>query len=54
VPVADVAGAFHNGEQPLSAQLVCAWTWFCALGDPHPNTEGYAVIAQEFLEVIRH
>lgn len=53
VPVADVAGAFHNGEQPLSAQLVCAWTWFCALGDVHPNTEGYAVIAQEFLAVIR-
>jgi hypothetical protein len=53
IPIADVAGAFHNGEQPLSAQLVCQWTWFCSVGDIHPNTAGYAVIAAEFLEQIR-
>jgi hypothetical protein len=52
-PVADVAGAFHNGEQPLSAHLVCAWTWFCSLGDGHLNTTGYGVVANEFLEVIQ-
>ena len=51
VPVADVAGAFHNGEQPLSAQLVCAWTWFCSVGDVHPNT-GYGVIADTFLATV--
>ena len=51
--VADVAGAFHNGEYPLSAQLVCAWTWFCSLLDTHPNTTGYGVIAQAFLDVIK-
>ena len=51
-PVADVAGAFHNGEQPLSAELVCAWTWFCTHGDVHPNTVGYGVIAEEFLEIV--
>lgn len=53
VPVADVAGAFHNGEYPLSAQLVCAWTWFCSALDQHPNTAGYGVIAQAFLNVIQ-
>lgn len=47
VPVADVAGAF-----PTTA-LVCAWTWFCTHGDVHPNTAGYGVIANEFLEVIQ-
>ena len=53
VPVADVAGAFHNGEQPLSAHLVCAWTWFCTHGNVHPNTTGYGVIAQAFLEQVQ-
>ena len=53
VPVADVAGAFHNGEQPLSARLVCRWTWFCSVGDVHPNTIGYRVIAKAFLDVIQ-
>ena len=53
VPVADVAGAFHNGEYPLSAQLVCAWTWFCSHGDSHVNTAGYGVIAQAFLDVVQ-
>ena len=53
VPVADVAGAFHNDDPPLAAQLVCAWTWFCSVGDVHPNTAGYGVIANEFLEVIQ-
>jgi lysophospholipase L1-like esterase len=53
IPVADVAGAFHNGEQPLSAHLVCAWTWFCTDGNVHPNTTGYGVIAQAFLEQVQ-
>lgn len=53
VPVAGVASAFHNGEYPLSAQLVCAWTWFCSALDQHPNTAGYGVIAQAFLNVIQ-
>ena len=29
VPVADVAGAFGTTE------FVCAWTWFCSVGDTH-------------------
>ena len=52
VAVADVAGAFDNGEQPLSADLVCAWTWFCSIGDVHLNTVGYGVVAEEFLEIL--
>jgi lysophospholipase L1-like esterase len=53
VPVADVAGAFHNG-QPDSADHICRWTWFCVDGinDVHPNTAGYGVIADAFLEVL--
>jgi lysophospholipase L1-like esterase len=53
VPVADVAGAFHNAEQPVAAQLVCAWTWFCTAGDVHPTTNGYGVMAEAFLDVIQ-
>ena len=51
VPVADVAGAFHNG-QPDSVGFICAWTWVCTLGEPHPNTSGYGVIADEFLKAL--
>ena len=52
VPVADVAGAFENGIYPDSALNVCAWTWVCSLGDLHPNTAGYRVIAQAFEEAL--
>jgi lysophospholipase L1-like esterase len=48
VPVADVAGAFENDIYPDSALNVCAWTWVCSLGDLHPNTAGYEVIARAF------
>jgi lysophospholipase L1-like esterase len=48
VPVADVAGVFENGIYPDSALNVCAWTWVCSLGDLHPNTAGYEVIARAF------
>jgi lysophospholipase L1-like esterase len=48
VIVADVAGAFE------SVQQVCDWTWVCTEGvnDVHPNTTGYGVIANAFLEVV--
>ena len=51
-PVADVAGTFENGIYPDSALNVCAWTWFCSLGDVHPNTAGYGEIAQAFEQVL--
>jgi lysophospholipase L1-like esterase len=47
-PVADVAGAFENDNLVNAAAHVCAWTWFCTLGDVHANTVGYGVIAQSF------
>jgi lysophospholipase L1-like esterase len=47
-PVADVAGSFENGVYPDSALNVCAWTWFCSLGDVHANAAGYAVITHAF------
>jgi lysophospholipase L1-like esterase len=57
VPVADVAGAFHLGEFPLSAHLACQWTWICApppLGpDIHPNSQGYGVIAAAYGQVLQ-
>jgi lysophospholipase L1-like esterase len=52
VPVADVAGAFENDVLPNAAANVCAWTWFCSVGDIHANTAGYGVIAQEFREQV--
>jgi len=51
-PVADVAGTFENGIYPDSALNVCAWTWFCSLGDVHPNTAGYGEIAQAFEQAL--
>ena len=51
-PVADVAGAFENDNLAHAAAHVCAWTWFCVLGDVHANTVGYGVIAQAFEQVI--
>jgi lysophospholipase L1-like esterase len=52
VPVADVAGAFENGVFPSSAGNVCMWTWYCSVGDIHLNTDGYGVVAKEFLAAI--
>jgi lysophospholipase L1-like esterase len=52
-PVADVAGAFENGNLVNAAAHVCAWTWFCTLGDVHANTAGYGVIAQAFEQVVQ-
>ena len=66
VPVADVAAAFHAddftpvpeaGGVPLNVLLVCEWTWMCApppVGpNIHANRDGYAVIAQTFLFIVR-
>jgi lysophospholipase L1-like esterase len=53
VPFADVAGAFENDNLANAAVHVCAWTWFCALGDVHANTVGYGVIAQAFEQVFQ-
>jgi len=53
VPVADVAGKFENDVLPHAAANMCAWTWFCALGDVHANTAGYGVIAQAFEQVVQ-
>ena len=52
VPVADVAGAFENGDLGKAAKHVCAWTWFCSRGDMHPNTVGYGVIALAFQQIL--
>jgi lysophospholipase L1-like esterase len=51
-PVADVAGAFENDNLANTAAHVCAWTWFCVLGDLHANTAGYGVIAQAFEQAL--
>ena len=66
IPVADVAGAFMSYDLdtdlsgpggspngiPDSVDLVCAWTWMCAFQNIHANDIGYAVIAEEFQEVL--
>ena len=51
-PVADVAGAFENDNLVNAAAHVCAWTWFCSIGDVHANTAGYGVIAEAFEQAI--
>jgi lysophospholipase L1-like esterase len=64
-PYADVERAFQvtdttlvdtdgNGtpDTPLDVTRVCAWTWMCSIGDLHPNTAGYGVMAQAFLAAL--
>ncbi len=58
-PVAEVDEAFSNNDTtiqasglPLDVQRICEWTWTCVAGDIHPNTTGYAVIAQAFEEAL--
>jgi lysophospholipase L1-like esterase len=62
VPVADVEGAFSLTDLtlvdgiPLNVLRECQWTWACA-GPPvgfdiHANTDGYAVIAQAFADIL--
>ena len=45
-----------QGRVPTNVANTCKWTWFCRrppLGpDPHPNTRGYAVIADAFVAVL--
>jgi lysophospholipase L1-like esterase len=59
IEVADVEGAFSVSDLtiqpsglPLNVQRGCDWTWMCAAGDIHPNTDGHASIAQAFAEVL--
>jgi lysophospholipase L1-like esterase len=61
-PVADVEAAFSTTDFelvagiPLNVMRICQWTWMCApppLGpNVHPNDDGYAVIAEAFLDVL--
>jgi lysophospholipase L1-like esterase len=59
--VADVEGAFATtdlttmttlpgvGDVPLAVANICTLTWMCSRRDIHPNSAGYAVIAESFL-----
>jgi lysophospholipase L1-like esterase len=56
---AEVEGAFSVTDVtiqpsglPLNVQRGCEWTWICAAGDIHPNSDGHAAIAQAFAEVL--
>jgi lysophospholipase L1-like esterase len=59
-PVADVEASFSSTDTtlqpdgiPVDVERICEWTWMCVAGDLHPNTTGYAVIAQAFEDVLR-
>jgi len=59
IEVADVESAFsltdatvESNGLPLNVQRGCQLTWMCEVGDIHPNSDGYAVIAGAFAEVI--
>lgn len=43
--VAELAHRFEGQE--------CNWTWFCAIGDPHPTDTGHAAIAGALSELTR-
>ena len=51
-PVGEVAGAFKNDNLPAAAGHVCAWAWFCTLGDVHVNTAGHGVVADAFSQEV--
>lgn len=61
-PYADVESAFQVTDPtlvdgtPVDVIRECEWTWICfppPLGpDVHPNTSGYGVIAQAFLDAL--
>lgn len=58
-PVAGVETAFSTTDftlqpdgLPLNVERVCQWTWMCSIGDIHPNTIGFGVIAQAFEAVL--
>lgn len=40
------------GTVTASIARVCALTYFCATGDPHPNRAGHSLIAREILRVL--
>lgn len=46
VPLDQTTELEPYGEIPVAVAEVCELTWFCERTDIHPNTEGYAVIAQ--------
>jgi lysophospholipase L1-like esterase len=55
--LADVETAFQTtnptpvGGIPLNVLRICQWTWMCtSAADIHPNTAGYGVIAQAFVD----
>jgi lysophospholipase L1-like esterase len=58
----DVEGAFSSTDTtlvdgiPFDVARVCSWTWVCAPPphgpDFHPNTDGYAAIAQALADVL--
>ena len=51
-PVADVAHEFHSApEYPIAeAQAwVCQHTWMCAIGNIHPRSSGYDLLADAFI-----
>jgi lysophospholipase L1-like esterase len=61
--VADLWAAFHAddftpvrsrpfGVVPTNVALACAWTWACVLGDVHPNSLGYGVLAGAFADAL--
>ena len=42
------------GTVPTAVASVCRLTYYCALGDIHPKTAGYGVIARLLVAALRH
>ena len=49
VRVADMFAAFNQGSLGAQKARLCALTFFCSKGDPHPTDAGYRAMADAFM-----
>jgi hypothetical protein len=52
LPATDKSALPGHGTVWASIGRVCALTYYCSQGDPHPNREGHALIADEIERLI--
>jgi hypothetical protein len=50
--MADTTVNAPYGTIPRPVAQVCALTYYCELGDPHPKAEGYNLIADRVLRAL--
>jgi len=43
---------YQGNKVPKAVAEVCKYTWYCALGNIHANTKGYALIGKEIVKAL--